>query len=64
MFIFSNLCVIIKKREKEKYFKSKNGTSSYTLTTGVLNEDVWTPTVVENRQTSLIDIFADKWELR
>lgn len=50
--------------KKEKYFKSKNGTSSYTLTTGVLNEDVWTPTVVENRQTSLIDIFADKWELR
>ncbi len=49
--------------KKDKYFKSKSGTSSYTLTTQVLGIDSWTPAVVEERQKEIEKVFADKWEL-
>lgn len=49
--------------KKEKYFQSKGGTSSYVLTTQVINEPVWTPDVVKKRQAMLSDVFAEKWEL-
>ena len=50
-------------KKKEKYFKSKNGVTSYALATQVLNESSWTLEVVENRQKQLINLFKDKWEL-
>lgn len=34
--------------KKEKYFQSKGGTSSYVLTTQVINEPKWTPDVVKS----------------
>ena len=43
--------------KKIKYFQSKNGTSSYTLTTQVINIAAWTPEVVEARQKDLEEIF-------
>lgn len=49
--------------KKEKYFQSKGGTSSYVLTTQVINEPVWTPDVVKKRQAMLSEVFAEKWEL-
>ena len=49
--------------KKEKYFQTKNGTSSYTLTTQVLNEDQWTPDVVSKRQQYLLSVFEQKWDL-
>jgi hypothetical protein len=49
--------------KKEKYFKSKNGTSSFALTTQVLNENEWTEDVLSKRQKQLIDTFITKWEL-
>lgn len=49
--------------KKEKYFQSKGGTSSYVLTTQIINEPVWTPDVVKKRQAMLSDVFAEKWEL-
>ena len=49
--------------KKEKYFQSKGGTSSYVLTTQVINEPVWTPDVVKKRQAMLREVFAEKWEL-
>lgn len=49
--------------KKKKYFQSKGGTSSYVLTTQVINEPVWTPDVVKKRQAMLSDVFAEKWEL-
>lgn len=52
--------------KKEKYFKSANkGTSSFALTTQVLNANSWTPEVVEKRQNFLLDVFASKenWDL-
>lgn len=47
--------------KKIKYFQSKNGTSSYTLTTQVINIAAWTPEVVEARQKDLEEIFISKW---
>ena len=49
--------------KKDKYFSSKNGTSSYTLTTQVLSVQEWTPAVVKKRQEMLIKTFSDRWEL-
>lgn len=50
--------------KKIKYFQSKNGTSSYTLTTQVINIAAWTPEVVESRQKDLEKIFISKWDLK
>ena len=50
-------------KKKEKYFRSKNGVTSYALATQVLSESSWTLEVVENRQEQLMSIFKSKWEL-
>lgn len=50
--------------KKTAYFGGNKGVSSYVLTTQVLNTDEWTPTVVEKRQHELLEVLADKWELR
>lgn len=49
--------------KKEKYFTSKNGTSSYSLTTQVLNAKDWTPSYVKSRQEHLLNVFREKWDL-
>ena len=50
--------------KKERYFKnSTNGVPAYALTTSVINESSWTPETVEKRQSELIKIFKDEWEL-
>lgn len=49
--------------KKTKYFQSKNGTSSYTLTTQVLSETAWTPDAVKTRQEKLAKVFETNWEL-
>ncbi len=51
-------------KKKEKYFKGKNGTTTYPLTTQVLSEKTWTPEIVEIRQKELINIFIDRWKLQ
>lgn len=51
------------KTKKEKYFTTKNGTSSYQLTTQVLKIETWSPDVVKDRQKDMLDIFAKKWNL-
>lgn len=50
-------------RKKREYFTGKHGTSSFALTTQVLNEPEWTPAVVEQRQKKLLAILKDKWDL-
>lgn len=50
--------------KKEKYFQSKNGTTSFALTTQVINESVWTEEVLSNRQQQMINIFETKWDLK
>lgn len=49
--------------KKTSYFTGKNGTTSYSLTTQVINEDKWTPDVVTARQAALLEVFKKKWEL-
>ena len=49
--------------KKEKYFQTKNGISSFNLTTQILNYDSWTPESVEKRQEELIEVFKNKWDL-
>lgn len=49
--------------KKIKYFTGKNGTSSFPLTTQVLNESEWTPETVEKRQKNLVQVLSKKWEL-
>ena len=50
--------------KKLKYFtNSRTGTTSYNLTTQVLSIPIWSESVVEERQNTLIKIFKEKWEL-
>lgn len=50
-------------KKKTDYFKNKNGTISYPLTTQVISEKDWTPAVVQARQKNLLDTFKKNWEL-
>lgn len=50
-------------KKKDKYFKSKTGTSAYALTTQVLNCDDWTLNVVQERQQTLLSLLDEEWEL-
>ena len=49
--------------KKKTYFTGRNGTTSYSLTTQVIKEADWKPAMVEHRQTALLDVFRDKWNL-
>lgn len=51
-------------KKKSAYFGGKHGVSSYVLTTQVLNASNWTPAVVEQRQSDLIDVLAARWDLK
>ena len=50
--------------KKSAYFGGKHGVSSYVLTTQVLNAASWTPGIVAQRQTDLIDVLATRWDLK
>ena len=50
--------------KKTKYFSTKSGTTSYQLTTQVINIDRWSPEIVEERQKYLMEIFTEFWELQ
>lgn len=50
-------------KKKTAYFGGRNGVSSFVLTTQVLSSASWEPHVVEARQTSLLELIAEKWEL-
>ena len=50
--------------KKTKYFTTKSGTSSYQLTTQVINIESWTPVVVEQRQKDLLAVFRKCWNLQ
>jgi hypothetical protein len=49
--------------KKRKYFATKDGVSPFALTTQVLQEDEWTPQVVERRQNELIAHLRLLWRL-
>ncbi len=49
--------------KKEKYFKTKYGTSPFALTTQVLGEPTWTPLLLKQRQDELVKALATLWRL-
>lgn len=49
--------------KKQKYFTTKTGVSPFALTTQVLNEQEWTPEVIERRQKELIGVLKRVWRL-
>lgn len=49
--------------KKTAYFGGKRGVSSYVLTTHILKTDVWTPSVVDQRQKDLLEVLVDRWGL-
>lgn len=50
-------------RKKSAYFQSKDGVSTFALTTQVIQEQEWTPAVLERRQRMLVDLLVKEWEL-
>lgn len=50
--------------KKNKYFTNGKETSSYALTTQVINNGSWTLEDVEHRQKYLLDLIIDKWNLK
>jgi len=49
--------------KKRRYFTSKKGVSTFALTSQVLKEKVWTPDVVRQRQTEMLDALKKCWSL-
>lgn len=49
-------------KKKDKYFRV-DGVSAFVLTTQVLNEDKWTPEVIETRQRNLLNKCKEIWDL-
>ena len=49
-------------KKKSEYFQ-KNGTTTFALTTQVVNESEWTPRVLEDRQRDLIGALKKEWRL-
>ncbi len=49
-------------RKKTVYFQ-RNGVSVYPLTTQVISESEWTPSVLERRQKILVSTLAREWRL-
>jgi len=49
--------------KKEKYFTSKNGVTTFALTSQVLAQNTWTPDLLVSRQQSLLATMTTGWQL-
>ncbi|AET63495.1 DUF262 domain-containing protein [Methanothrix harundinacea] len=50
-------------KKKRQYFATDKGISPFVLTTQVMQEQEWTPEVIEKRQEHLIEILSELWRL-
>ncbi|GIN19410.1 DUF4357 domain-containing protein [Siminovitchia fordii] len=50
-------------KKKTSYFQPKNGVTTFALTTQVIQENEWTPKVLEGRQKKLISLLRNAWDL-
>jgi len=50
-------------KKKNQYFATDKGISPFVLTTQVLQEQEWTPEVIEKRQEDLIKTLGEIWKL-
>lgn len=51
------------KEKKQKYFTTDTGVSLFALTNQVLQKQQWTPAVIDERRTELIDVLKKVWRL-
>jgi uncharacterized protein with ParB-like and HNH nuclease domain len=49
--------------KKQKYFSTNGGISPFVLTTQVLRYREWTPAIIEQRQSQLIETLKQLWRL-
>lgn len=49
--------------KKSTYFLTASGTVTFALTSQVLSEPEWNPTVVQARQSKLLAVLIDEWRL-
>lgn len=49
--------------KKSRYFTSKNGVSTFALTSQVLKEGAWTPDIVARRQSEAINTLKKVWSV-
>ena len=50
-------------RKKQKHFSSKNGVTTFALTSQVLAANDWKPELLVSRQKMLLDLLATTWDL-
>jgi Protein of unknown function DUF262/Protein of unknown function (DUF1524) len=50
-------------KKKEKYFGGPSGVATFALTVQVLGRDDWTPDLLKDRQTELLDRLTAEWKL-
>ncbi len=50
-------------KKKDKYFTGRNGVSAFALTTQVLAQQEWTPSVLQARQQRLLATLSHGWKL-
>lgn len=50
-------------KKKSEYFNPISGHTAFVLTNQVLSQDEWTPEVIKQRQTLLVDKLAKTWQL-
>ncbi|WP_166139837.1 DUF262 domain-containing protein [Nocardioides ochotonae] len=50
-------------KKKAKYFTTANGVAIFALTTQVLGQDAWTPSIVQARHEELLGRLVKEWEL-
>lgn len=50
-------------RKKREYFSTRAGVSPFVITTKVLEQSEWTPSVLEARQDAVLETFATIWDL-
>ncbi|MCA0970653.1 DUF4357 domain-containing protein [Halobacillus litoralis] len=50
-------------KKKKSYFQSKNGVTSFAITSQVIQEDDWTPDTLLKRQGKLISLLQNAWKL-
>ncbi|PID20207.1 hypothetical protein CSV61_15730 [Sporosarcina sp. P3] len=51
-------------KKKTSYFQSSKGVSTFAITSQVIQEDVWTPNIIEKRQQKLINLLVETWNLK
>jgi hypothetical protein len=50
-------------KKKERYFTSKKGVVNFALTSHVLNQQVWIPSLLQTRQEELLASLSKEWGL-